>query len=380
MGGKEKNSGLGGVKFEGQSTMEVPDKLRFDIPVLQTYMQKHIPGFSGELTVRKFGLGQSNPTFLLTASSGKKYVMRKQPPGKLIKGAHAMDREARVIGALGKSGFPVPEVFSLCTDKAILGSMFYIMSFKKGQIMDNAMLSAPVDMRAPMLVNIAKTLGRLHTQDVDKLGLSDYGKQGGFYTRQIKTLSKVTALQVEGGQGKVAAIPTLDALLKWFRANMPTDKCTLVHGDYKPDNVVFAEGTSDVIAVLDWELSTLGHPLSDLANMCLPYYFPNHNGIYPSFLAGKGGEVKEGIPSQEDLHRVYCSATGTPYPIPKWHFFIAFAFFRLSVIIQGVAMRASKGQASSSNAFSPEMSDAVLKLFSQMWWKVIKEGEQTAKL
>lgn len=378
MGGKEKNSGLGGVKFEGQSTMEVPDKLRFDIPVLQTYMQKHIPGFSGELTVRKFGLGQSNPTFLLTASSGSKYVMRKQPPGKLIKGAHAVDREARVIKALGQSGFPVPKVFGLCTDKDVLGSMFYIMSFKKGEIVDNAMLTAPASRRSSMLFNIAKTLGHLHTLDIDELGLSDYGKQGGFYTRQIKTLSKVTALQLERGGGKVSAIPTLTELLAWFRSNMPVDKCTLVHGDYKPDNVVFTRGSSKVIAVLDWELSTLGHPLSDLANTCLPYYFPDKNGIYPSFRKGRG--LVEGIPSEEALHQVYCEATNTPYPIPKWHFFIAFALFRLAVILQGVAMRASRGQASSANAFRPQMSFAVLKLFSQMWWKVIKEAEQPAKL
>lgn len=366
------------VKFEGQTTMEVPEKLRFDIPTLEKYMASNVSGFSGPLTVRKFGLGQSNPTFLLSTATGQKYVMRKQPPGKLIKGAHAVDREARVIAALARVGFPVPQVFSLCTDTQILGSMFYIMSFKKGVIVDNAMETAPVQQRKPMLFAIARTLASLHTQDIGKLDLKSYGKPSGFYTRQMKTLGRITASQVKGGNGKVSVIPKLDELYEWFRSNMPEDRCTLVHGDYKPDNVVFATGTSEVIAVLDWELSTLGHPLSDLANMCLSYHFPPKTGIYPSFKdkAAANG-LLEGIPTEEEVHRVYCEAAGIPFPIPHWHFFIAFAFFRLSVIIQGVAMRASKGQASSSNlhAFTPEMSKSVLQFFSQLTWNTIKKGQ-----
>ena len=292
-------------KFEGQSTMDIPVKMRFDIDKLQSYMEAHIIGFTGTLSAKKFGLGQSNPTYLLTTDTKQKYVMRKQPPGKLIKGAHAVDREAKVISILNQTNFPVPKVYILCTDVEILGSLFYIMSFKQGEIYDNGMAAAPVRLRTEMLYNMVRTLALLHTQDIDTLQLSTYGKRTGFYSRQIKTLSKISAMQVERGGGKVMAIPRLNDLLTWFGTHLPPDVCTLIHGDYKPDNIVFRTNSTEVIAVLDWELSTLGHPLSDLANTCLPYYFPNNNGLYPSFLNEQNNGLIEGIPTQQELHKVY---------------------------------------------------------------------------
>ena len=285
-------------EFVGQSTIDVPKRLAVDVPKLQAYCEKEVPGFKGALSLKKFGQGQSNPTYLLTTDTGQKYVMRKQPPGKHPKGAHAVDREAKVIGALGsKGGFPVPEVYSLCTDASVLGGMFYIMSFNQGRIYDNAMQAAEPAQRSELLLKVVQTLAQLHSQDVDKLGLANYGRNGGFYERQIKTMTRTTQAQVELGGGKAAPIPRLKELLAWFSANMPEDRSALMHGDFKPDNVVFApEGGTKVVAVLDWELSTLGHPLADLANVCLPYYF-KPGTVYPSFETVN----HEGIPDEAAL-------------------------------------------------------------------------------
>lgn len=364
--------------FEAQSTMDVPDKLKFDIPTLQAYMEKRVAGFRGQLSVKKFGLGQSNPTFLLTTDSNQAFVMRRQPMGTLIPGAHAVDREARVLSALSKTKFPVPDVYSLCTDTSVLGSMFYIMSFKKGRIFDNALVTATAGKREVILFNTAKILASLHTQDIQKLGLADFAKNSGFYDRQIKTMTKVTHSQTERAKGKIDPIPRLDELIAWFKANNPPDKCTLIHGDYKPDNIVFAPGSDDVIAVLDWELSTLGHPLSDLANLCLSYYIPSKS-FYPSFYK-EANKLLEGVPTQEALHKVYCASSGTSYPIPSWHFYIVFAMFRLAVILQGVAMRSALGVASHTSALSPDAAKMVLQMFTQMMFDTIKKAESASKL
>lgn len=358
------------LPYAGQTTMEIPAKLQFDVRALSEFMQKHIKRFGGTLSARKFGMGQSNPTFLLTASSGQNYVMRKQPAGKLITGAHRVDREAQVISALHKHNFPVPEVYALCTDSSVLGSMFYIMSFNKGVIPDNGMISQPETMRGPMLLSMARTLAHLHSFDVNAIGLADYGKQSGFYDRQIKTMLKVSEQQVKGGQGRVEPIPRLSELLKWFETHMPPDRTSIVHGDYKPDNIVFKEGTSEIIAVLDWELSTVGHPFSDLANLLLPYHFPR-GAVYPSFFV-KDGQLLAGVPPESELIQAYCKAAGVPVP-ENWGFFVAFAVFRLAVILQGVCMRAVNGQASSSAAISPEMSGPMLNLFSGIIWSVISK-------
>jgi len=337
---------------------------------LSSFMGKNVAGFDGTLTAKKFGMGQSNPTFLLSTSSGQKYVMRKQPAGKLITGAHRVDREATVISALFKQKFPVPQVFALCTDTGVLGSMFYIMSFNKGTIADNALTSQPESLRGPMLMSMATTLARLHSFDVNAIGLGDYGKQSGFYDRQIKTMSKVTDQQVKNGQGRVAAVPRLAELIEWFEKHMPEDRSAIVHGDYKPDNIVFQEGTSTVLAVLDWELSTIGHPLADLANLLLPYHFPK-GVVYPSFFL-KERNLLPGIPEEKVLIEAYCNAAKIPIPSrTDWSFFVAFAVFRLAVILQGICMRAVLGQASSSAAFTPEMSGPMLKLFSEIIWNVI---------
>mmetsp|Transcript_36835 Transcript_36835/g.67953 ORF Transcript_36835/g.67953 Transcript_36835/m.67953 type:complete len:375 (+) Transcript_36835:60-1184(+) len=334
----------------GQTTVDVDERLRFDERSLERFLDGALPGFQGSITVKKFGYGASNPTYFVSTSSGQKYVLRKKPPGKLIKGAHAVEREFRVMKALCNAGYEAPPMHLLCEDDSVIGTPFYIMGFVKGQIVDNGLHKLPVKHRRSAMFAIVESLAKLHRYDAKALGLMEagnaFGQDGGFYERQIKTMSRTSEMQVSGSDGKVAAFESMPALLKLFAANMPQDRSCVVHGDWKPDNVILSdgEGPPSVLAVVDWELSTIGHPLSDLANMCLPYYLgPMGTALkYPPFDLTEGG----GNASEEEVHQAYCKAAGLPFPIADWTFFIAFSIFRLAVIVQGVAMRWSKGQGS----------------------------------
>jgi len=329
----------------GQETTQIEERHRFDEASLERYLTRELPGFPGITAVRKFGFGQSNPTFCITCHE-KKYVLRKRPPGKLIKGAHAVDREYRVMKVLGSVGFEVPKMHLLCEDESILGTSFYLMDFVEGRIVDNGLLKLPFEQRKPAMLAIVKTLAKLHSYDPVELGLVNqkdaFGKVGGFYFRQISTMAKTSEMQAS----KVEPLRSMKSLLKTFEANMPEDRSCVVHGDWKPDNVILSAGedTPFVLGVLDWELSTIGHPMSDLANMCLPYHLGPLGALvsYPAF--------GEGCFTEEEVHRAYCDASGTPFPIHHWSFFIAFSCFRLAVIAQGVAMRASQGMASNADS------------------------------
>eukprot|EP00929_Paragymnodinium_shiwhaense_P027012 TRINITY_DN15956_c0_g1_i1.p1 TRINITY_DN15956_c0_g1~~TRINITY_DN15956_c0_g1_i1.p1 ORF type:complete len:371 (+),score=80.62 TRINITY_DN15956_c0_g1_i1:69-1181(+) len=337
----------------GQGTIAAAGRFKINEDSLEKYLAASLPGFAGRIDVKKFGYGQSNPTYLLSTSSGQKYVMRKKPPGKLIKGAHAVDREYRIIRSLGEAGFEVPRAHLLCENGNVIGTDFYVMDFVQGIVPDNGMQKLPQAQRRPAMVAMVRTLAKLHSYEPAKLGLlsgdKPYGQMGGFYKRQISTLKRTSDAQVKASQdGAVPQMGKIEELLKKFEANMPEDISCVIHGDYKPDNVIFAaEGPARVLAVLDWELSTLGHPMSDLANMCLPYYLEEGNPInYAVFDTSEAG----GVPPIEEVHRAYCEAAGLPYPIANWSFYVAFAFFRLSVIAQGIASRASRGQASGASA------------------------------
>lgn len=276
--------------------------------------------------------------------------MRKKPHGKLIKSAHAVEREYRVMAALGPRGFPVPRMLFLCEDAGVIGTPFYLMDFCRGRVnTDNGLGSVARADRPAAMRSIVDTLAALHRTDIDAAGLGEYGRRGGFYPRQIATMERVSDAQAQAGP--VPQIAARPQLLDWFRANLPADRTTIVHGDFKPDNCILAPDSPSVLAVVDWELSTLGHPLSDLANLCLGYYFK------PGFARN--------VPPMQDVHRHYCSRTGTPYPIEGWRFAVAFAFFRLSVIIQGIAARAARGQASNARDGAPEISkraDAIARM------------------
>lgn len=326
------------------------------------YLAKELPNFDDNaLTVKKFGYGQSNPTYLLSSGNGQQYVLRKKPPGKLIKGAHAVEREFRIMRTLGEAGYTVPRTVLLCNDESVVGTPFYIMDFVKGPIPDNALKSVAAKSRKSALFSIARALAKLHSLRPEALGLvggnDAFGKVGGFYERQMATLARTSKAQVDGSGGMVPVLRGMEEILMLFKANMPSDISTVIHGDWKPDNIIFAEnGALEVTAVIDWELSTIGHPMSDLANMCLPYYFPEPNPVgYPVFDLTQGS----GIPSQEEVHKVYCDTAGTSYPIANWNFYVAFSMFRLSIIVQGVAMRTAKGQASATSEAAGPAKDLV---------------------
>lgn len=318
-------------------------------------------------TISKFNTGQSNPTYLITLRNGEQYVLRKKPAGELVPSAHRIDREYKVLAALATVGYPVPPVKQYCADKSVLGAEFYLMGFAKGRLFDNGLDMAPRGERKQIHFAMIDALAALHSVDPHKVGLSDYGKMGGFYSRQIKTMKRVSEAQVGATRGVVPQFQRGEELLAWFESNLPPDIVTVVHGDYKPDNIVIDEHDgSKVLAVLDWELSTIGHPLSDLANMCLPYYIPD--GVPAGTLYSK---FAEGAATEEELVGRYCKAQGINYPPPGWLFCVAFSFFRLAVILQGVACRLSRNQAS-SNAFTTTGAATLADMLVEVAFMVIQ--------
>lgn len=322
--------------------MERVDSL--DLKVLQPYLEAHVPGFSGPATAEKFAGGQSNPTFKISAASGD-YVLRRQPPGKLLKSAHAVDREFRVLKALGTTDVPVAKVYHLCEDPEVLGSMFYVMEFLPGRIFwDSALPELPDNAaRGRLHFAIVDVLARLHSVDPAEIGLSDYGRPGNYYQRQIDRW--VTQYRAS----ELGRIDAMEALIAWLGEHVPEDdgSLSIVHGDFRLDNLMFHPEREEVIAVLDWELSTLGHPLSDLAYHCMQLRMPNDSPASKG-LAGMDC-ARLGIPSEKELVARYCEIRGIA-EIEHWEFYLAFSFFRLAAIAQGVAKRAAQGNASSKQA------------------------------
>ena len=314
-----------------------------DISTLGEYLAAHIPGFEGPLTAEKFAGGQSNPTFKLT-SGDTSYVLRRKPPGELLKSAHAVDREYRVISALQDTKVPVPRTHLLCEDESVIGSMFYVMEYLEGRILWNPTLPEAKDNteRAAYFDSMNSTMAALHNVDVDAVGLSDYGKPGNYFERQLSRWSKQYLAS------EIKKIPAMQTLMDYLPANMPADdgKISLVHGDYRLDNLMFHPTEPRAIALLDWELSTLGNPLADLANQCMAWMLPAESGI-----AGMMGVERAplGIPSDEEYIAKYCERTGRN-GIDNWNFYIIFSMFRLAAICQGVAKRAELGNASNPKA------------------------------
>lgn len=354
------------MRDPSQKTVEVEERLRFDEASLQRFLtEQELPGIhGGTLKVKKFGYGQSNPTYCLQVAD-RRYVLRKQPPGKVIRGAHAVDREFRVMKALHEVGYEVPPVHLLCEEPKIIGTPFYVMSFVEGQIADNGLLKLPKEERRPVMNSIVKSLAKLHSYDPEKLGLLEgskpFGKIGGFYERQIRTLQRTSAAQVSTSEGQVPEMTSMPELLRLFKHNMPPDRSCVIHGDWKPDNLILSQTSPPrVLAVVDWELSTIGHPMSDLANLCLPYHLGEFGKVvdYPPM----GGDAN-GI-EEEEVLRSYCQAAGVEYPIDHWSFYTAFACFRLAVIIQGVAMRTAKGSASDGTGDVKKQTEAAESMCS----------------
>ena len=315
---------------------------QLDTKKLGAYLAGQIEGFVELRSAEKFADGQSNPTFLLTADSGK-YVLRRKPPGRLLKSAHAVDREFRVISALAETDVPVAKAYHLCEDDSIIGSMFYVMSFADGRIFwDPALPEMRNEDRAALYDEMNRVLAALHSVDIDALGLRDFGKPGSYFERQVSRWTK----QYLAAETEV--IEPMDALIRWLPEHMPADdgQVALVHGDYRLDNMIFHAAESRVLAVVDWELSTLGHPFADLAYQCMQWRLPNA-GISKG-LAGMDRNAL-GIPTEADYIERYCRRTGRD-GIPDWTFCLAFSFFRLAAIVQGVRKRALDGNASSGRA------------------------------
>ena len=309
---------------------------------LAAYLESALPGFAGPVASTKFKGGQSNPTYLLEAASGR-YVLRRKPPGQLLASAHAVDREFRVLQALHGGAVPVAAPLHLCRDESVLGSMFYLMEFVDGRIhWDPSLPGMEAAQRAAHYRAIVETLAALHSLDPGAIGLADYGKPGNYFGRQLSRWSE------QYTASRTRDIPAMDALVARLPARCPQDDgvVALVHGDYRIDNLMFARDEPRVLAVVDWELSTLGHPLADLGYFCMALRLPR-NPALPG-LAGID-RAALGIPSEEELLAQYAELSGRAIPA-DWPFVIAFSYFRLAAIAQGVAKRASQGNASSEQA------------------------------
>lgn len=316
--------------------------LYFDADKLTHYLASHVPGFEGPMTVEKFAGGQSNPTFLLRAHSGR-YVLRRQPPGTLLKSAHAVDREFRVLAALARTPVPVARAWHLCEDRDVIGSLFYVMSYEEGRIFWNpALPDMPANERGPIYESLIETMAVLHDVDIDAVGLADYGRSGNYFERQIGVWTK------QYRAAETGTLPAVDTLIEWLPAHCPPEsgRPSLVHGDFRIDNLIFEQNAPTVRAILDWELSTLGNPLADLAYFCMCLRLPPEG-----YIAGLNGMNRNslGIPDETALVERYCRRRGIS-SIADWNFYLAFSFFRLAAIAQGVKKRALDGNASSDKA------------------------------
>ena len=341
--------------------VEIREAQRFDEKALQTYLHRELEGFSGELTVRQFAFGQSNPTFLLSAGD-RQYVLRKKPPGKLLPSAHAVDREYRILKALEKTDVPVPKTYLLCQDESIIGTPFYVMERMSGRVFRTP--TAPdvsgAKERSAIFDNMNDTLAKIHTVDWKALGLEDFGKPGNYMARQVSRWSK----QYEAS--KTEHIASMDNLMKWLNEHIPADDTTsIVHGDFRLENTMVHATEPRIIAVFDWELSTLGHPLADLAYNCMGYHLPDMGTQRTAYTSV---DLEEwGIPTEAAYIDDYCRRTGRRQ-IPDWEFYIAFSIFRLAAIVQGVYKRGLDGIASSDTA---KTYGAMVKVLSDAGWAIV---------
>ena len=321
---------------------EVTARHRFDVERLAAHLEQHLPEFRGPLTVQQFQGGQSNPTYLLTTDTAK-YVMRSKPGpvAKLLPSAHAIEREFHVMRSLASQGIPVPWTLLLVEDESVIGRAFYLMEHVEGRIFwEQSLPGVSAAERAAIYDEMNRIIARLHTVDIERAGLSDYGKAGNYFTRQIGRWSK------QYRASETSKVEAMDRLIDWLPGHIPAgDETTVVHGDYRMDNLVFHPTEPRIVAILDWELSTLGHPLADFSYHCMSWH------IAPGAFRGIAGLdlAALGIPSEDDYMRRYAERTGRG-PIEHWNFYLAYNLFRIAAILQGVYKRATEGIASSDNA------------------------------
>jgi len=347
-------------------TRPVSDKHAFDVATLEAYLRQHLPGFSGPLNVEMFKGGQSNPTYKLL-TPGQTYVMRAKPGpvSMLLPSAHAIEREYRVMSGLASSQVPVPRMYCLCEDESVIGRAFYVMEYVEGRVLwDQSLPGMTPAQRRDIYLEMNRVIAALHTAPYAKLGLGDYGKPGAYVERQIGRWSKQYVASI------TQPIDAMDRLMAWLPAHMPDSSrddslVSVVHGDYRLDNLLFDAAEPRVRAVLDWELSTLGHPLADFSYHCLAWH------ISPGEFRGIGGLdlVALGIPGEDEYIERYCAATGfmTPQALRRdWNFYLAYNFFRLAAILQGIAKRIEAGTASSAQAVA---SAAGARPLAELAWR-----------
>ena len=308
-------------------------------------MEANVAGFAGPLSVEQFKGGQSNPTYKLVTPA-KSYVLRRKPPGVVLAGAHAVDREARILSALGTAQFPVAHVYGLCTDDSVIGSWFYVMEMVEGRIFWDARFpDVSREARPAYFDAMNATIAKLHSVDYQAVGLKDYGKPGNYFARQIGRWSRQYLEDTDAGRND-----DMDRLVAWLPDNIPDgDETTIVHGDFRCDNMIFHPTEPRVIAVLDWELSTLGHPLADFSYHCMAWNIPA--GLF----RGIGGLdlAALGIPGEDEYMARYCERTGLATPEAlraDWNFYMAYNMFRIAAILQGIAKRVEAGTAASAQA------------------------------
>jgi len=329
------------LRAANSGTTAVRTGYGFDEAALARWMDLHVKGFTGPLQVEQFRGGQSNPTYRLITPS-RQYVLRRKPPGQLLKGAHAVEREAKVMAALGPTGFPVPRVFAICTDDTIIGTWFFVMEMVEGRIFWDATFPDVSRQDRPAYFDAMNaTIAKLHCVDYRDVGLSDYGKPGNYFERQIDRWSKQYWADEEAGRDS-----GMERLIKWLPNNIPAgEEARVIHGDFRCDNMIFHPTKPRIVAVLDWELSTLGHPLADFAYHAIMYRMP------PNIVAGLEGADLQGlnIPSEDEYVAAYCKRMGR-VEIPNWDFYIAFQFFRLAAIFHGIKGRVIRGTAANAQA------------------------------
>lgn len=342
-----------------------------DVAALQAWLEHHVDGFAGPLRIEMFKGGQSNPTYKLITPT-RAYVMRAKPGpvAKLLPSAHAIEREYRVMGALHGTGVPVARMFALCEDESVIGRAFYVMECVDGRVMwDQSLPELSKDQRGAVYDEMNRVMAALHTVRPDAIGLSDYGKPGNYFERQIGRWSKQYVASI------TQPIPEMDRLMDWLPQHIPTMAkdgalVSIVHGDYRLDNLMFHPTEPRVLAILDWELSTLGHPLADFSYHCMAWHIP------PGAFRGIGGlDVQAlGIPTEAEYIRSYCERTGfvTPEQLKAdWNFYLAYNLFRLAAILQGIAKRVEMGTASSAQAVS---SAAGARPLAEMAWRFAQQA------
>ncbi len=320
---------------------EVAERHRFDEAALCRYLAERLPEFGASCVIRQFQGGQSNPTFLLR-TPGRAYVLRKKPPGRLLPSAHAIDREYSVLAALAGSTVPVPRVHLLCMDDKVIGQAFYVMDHVEGRVFSDCLLTmcTPED-RAAMYDDMNRLLAELHRLDFATVGLGGFGRADGYAARQIARWSK----QYEAS--KLVELPTMDRVIDWLRSHKPVkDVAAIVHGDFRIGNLIFHPIEPRVVAVLDWELATIGHPTADLAYNCLAYRLSDAHGV-SAF--GTTDIASLGIPNEADYVAAYARRCGRG-PIEDWRFFLVLSMFRNVAILVGVHRRAVDGNAADARA------------------------------